>query len=32
MLNDLNIKQTVRSEELTLQDFVNMSDYIEERL
>ena len=32
MLNDLNIKQTVRSEELALQDFVNMSDYIEEKL
>lgn len=32
MLNDLNIKQTVRSEELTLQDFVNMSDYIEEKI
>ena len=28
MLNKLNIKESVRSEELTILDFISISDYI----
>ena len=30
MLEDLNIKQAVRAEELSIEDFVKMADYIED--
>ena len=28
MLNELNIKESVRSEELSIEDFISISDYI----